>query len=65
MSDRHHGILEPQSLERPDDDGRIRLSIAISLKRLADSVERLDLDGFRNQLLDIAYQAGVNFRGRA
>lgn len=40
-------------------------SLAVSAKRIADALERFDMDGFRNQLLDIAYQAGVNFRGKA
>lgn len=30
--------LEPESFGRPDDDGQIRLSIAISLKRIADAL---------------------------
>ena len=31
--------LEPDALAwRPDDDGRIRLSVAISLKRIADAL---------------------------
>lgn len=43
-----------------------QLSQAISLKRIADKLDSVDLDLkltlLGNQLLDIAYQAGVNFR---
>jgi hypothetical protein len=60
------GYIEPQAVDlRPDHDGQIRLSTAISLKRIADVLDGANLDGFKNQLLDIAYQAGLNFRGRA
>jgi hypothetical protein len=32
-----HGLIEPGAIDaRPDHDGQIRLSIAISLKRIAD-----------------------------
>lgn len=41
------------------------LSAAVSLKRIADRLEQFDLTPLGNQLLDIAYQAGVNFRGHA
>jgi hypothetical protein len=38
--------IEPQALElRPDDDGRIRLSIAISLKRIADAMNSQAAEG--------------------
>ena len=43
----------------------VAISQAISLKRIADSLEGLNMDGFKNQLLDIAYQAGINFRGQS
>lgn len=46
--------IEPQAIElRPDDDGRIRLSIAISLKRIADRLEGISTlfgDGSMGQL---------------
>lgn len=42
-------------------------SIAISLRRIADALTSVDLDTrltlLGNNLLDIAYQAGQNFRG--
>jgi hypothetical protein len=41
----------------------VAISIAVSLKRIADQVDSFNVDGFRNQLLEIAYQASLNFRG--
>lgn len=34
------------------------------LQRIADKLEVFDLTSLGNQLLDIAYQAGLNFRGQ-
>ncbi len=34
--------LEERAVQRPDDDGQVRLSVAISLKRIADALERID-----------------------
>jgi hypothetical protein len=41
------------------------ISAAISLKRIADRLDGFDLTPIGNQLLDIAYQAGLNFAGGA
>ena len=46
-------------------EGEIEHSKAISLKRIADVLESANMDAFQNQLLDIAYKAGLNFRGQA
>jgi hypothetical protein len=61
-------LLEPEA--RLDHDAtwpgerEVQVSKAISLKRIADRLDALDATAFGNQLLDIAYQAGVNFRGK-
>lgn len=44
--DPYEGLLEPQALAlRPDDDGRIRLSMAISLMRVADALTPVEISG--------------------
>lgn len=40
------------------------LSLAASVKRIADRLDALDMTAVGNQLLDIAWQAGQNFRGK-
>jgi hypothetical protein len=61
--------LEPDACEYCDErnppNQMFQASIAVSLKRIADRLEGFDLAPIGNQLLEIAYQAGVNFRGRA
>lgn len=72
MSHPLDNIIEPQALGDIIPSSQItQLSLAISAKRQADALERIaaklddfDVTIFGNRLLDIAYQAGVNFRGK-
>jgi hypothetical protein len=61
--------LEPDACEYCDErnppNQMFQASIAISLKRIADKLEAVEMVGFQNQLLDLAYRAGLNFRGQA
>lgn len=58
------GFIEPGAVDlRPDHDGQIRLSIAISLKRIADFVDGDSLN--YNSIIDLFWQAGQAFeRGK-
>lgn len=64
-------LIEPAASGNTVSDPRnppnemFQASIAISLKRIADVLEGANMDAFQNQLLDIAYKAGLNFRGQA
>lgn len=53
-------LIEPGAIEhRPDHDGQIRLSQAISLKRIADSLERIGecADGIHPSAFRVVQQA--------
>lgn len=39
------GVLEPGAAARPDDDGVVALSTAISLKRIADALDHQSVKG--------------------
>lgn len=58
-------LLEPEALKlRPDDDGRIRLSAAISLKRIADALDSQSPKGSVLHWLEIIASAANASVGR-
>lgn len=60
------GWIEPEAIEaRPDHDGQIRLSTAISLKRIADAISKDGADGVItgnfHSLTNLALEMGRSF----
>lgn len=54
--------LEPDvSPTNGDKHNQYLQSIAISLKRIADAVERVDPQGLHSYITNLAYDAGISF----
>lgn len=58
-------LIEPGAIAaRPDHDGQIRLSVAISLKRIADVINApgLDFHTINSNVEQMAWNAGRSFQ---
>lgn len=59
------GYIEPQAVDlRPDHDGQVRLSIAISLKRIADAACGIGENAFTRPLNHYGESIGECIQGQ-